>query len=312
MCVTSAAYDFTWYAPFYSGGGYCSEATAFMLAMHTLDTSRFFISHHGDSYNHDYVKGLTDRDRSLLERYEVPHNKHYKETNSELQIILCHSEPGAWYVPRPNYHTVPCPPAEKSKSKYYIGRTMFETDSIPSGWVNRLNYMDEIWVPTEFSKQIFMEAGVEASKLIIVGEPVDTEFFRPVDLSELPIEQINSYGLGKLLDIVKETTTVFLFVGKFEQRKGIDILLRSYYNAFSKKISNATTVIERDVILIILTSAYHSSEDYDTEIQRILDRENLRTKSDMIYPPYMILSNVKQEGMPYLYSFADALVSKLI
>ena len=46
-----------WHAPFFSGGGYCSEATAFVLA---LDDMKFdvAIEMHGDSHNNDYMNGL--------------------------------------------------------------------------------------------------------------------------------------------------------------------------------------------------------------------------------------------------------------
>ena len=46
-----------WHAPFFSGGGYCSEATAFVVA---LDDMRLdvAIEMHGDSHNNDYMNGL--------------------------------------------------------------------------------------------------------------------------------------------------------------------------------------------------------------------------------------------------------------
>ena len=37
---------------------------------------------------------------------------------------------------------------------------MFETDRLPDGWVERLNKVDEVWVPTHFHRAIFEDAGV--------------------------------------------------------------------------------------------------------------------------------------------------------
>ena len=68
---------------------------------------------------------------------------------------------------------------------YKIGRTMFETNTIPSGWVQRLNYMDEIWVPTEFAFKIFEENGVPGEKLRIFEEAVDTNFFSYISRSSI-------------------------------------------------------------------------------------------------------------------------------
>ena len=56
---------------------------------------------------------------------------------------------------------------------------MFETDRLPAGWEIRLNEMDEVWVPTSFTKKIFEQGGVDVSKLHVIGEPVDVEFFDP-------------------------------------------------------------------------------------------------------------------------------------
>jgi hypothetical protein len=39
---------------------------------------------------------------------------------------------------------------------------MFETDRIPDGWQNRLNAMDEIWVPTEFHVDVFAANGAQS------------------------------------------------------------------------------------------------------------------------------------------------------
>jgi hypothetical protein len=47
------------------------------------------------------------------------------------------------------------------------GRVMFESDRLPSGWPARFEYMDELWVPTRFHRQVFVDAGVPANKLVV-------------------------------------------------------------------------------------------------------------------------------------------------
>ena len=44
-------------------------------------------------------------------------------------------------------------------TRYTIGRTMFETDRIPSGWAERLNVMDEVWVPSAFNARAMLGCG---------------------------------------------------------------------------------------------------------------------------------------------------------
>ncbi len=168
---------------------------------------------------------------------------------------------------------------------------MFETDSLPSGWLTRLQFMDEIWVPTEHARKIFIHAGLNPINVRILEEPVDTDFFSP--LSRGAIE-------AQLPDLsIPTDATVFLFVGKFEQRKGIDLLLQAYFSEF-KRADNA--------LLLLLTSPYHSSpsalsaqlEAMASELGIALDSEDA--------PEYRILTDVRQANMPALYSLAQALV----
>ena len=134
-----------WHAPFRSGGGYCSEAYAIVK---TLRKNKIpvYPFHHGDSLNYAYLGGLIEgsQDAEIARRsseYIYPSNARSKGAK---MIAVCHSEPGAWSAPVPNYHTFPCPPHHVTVD-YRIGRTMFETDSLPS-WTDRLSFMDEIWV----------------------------------------------------------------------------------------------------------------------------------------------------------------------
>lgn len=48
---------------------------------------------------------------------------------------------------------------------YTIGRSMFESDSIPDHWVRPANNLvDEIWVPSAFNVDTFANSGVPVSK----------------------------------------------------------------------------------------------------------------------------------------------------
>ena len=66
-----------------------------------------------------------------------------------------------------------------------VGRTMFETDSLPENWIVPCNSMDEIWVPTDFNLETFRKAGVTVPLLKIPGG-VDTAIYRP-GLEPLPL-----------------------------------------------------------------------------------------------------------------------------
>merc|ERR1712023_349116 len=97
-----------------------------------------------------------------------------------------------------------CPPqpADGSKPAYTIGRTMFETDRLPSGWEERLNRMDEVWVPTAFHRAVFEAGGVEPAKITVIGEPVDHEFYS----AERVRDAVREYETAQETDIAEKET----------------------------------------------------------------------------------------------------------
>lgn len=80
-----------------------------------------------------------------VQHWIEPRDFHWRLRDQTIAIAICHSEPGAWHPAR--YSTSRCPPAG---AQYKVGRTMFETDRVPNGWAERMNTMDEIWVPTKY------------------------------------------------------------------------------------------------------------------------------------------------------------------
>ena len=93
-------------------------------------------------------------------------------------IVICHSLPTNWVGAA--WAGEPCPPdARQHGYVYLVGRTMFETDRLPEGFVPRCNAMNEVWVPSEFSRGVFAASGVDPRKLRVVPEGVNTTFFDP-------------------------------------------------------------------------------------------------------------------------------------
>ena len=260
-----------WHAPFFSGGGYCSEATSFVVA---LDDMRLdvAIEMHGDSHNNDYINGLNP---TTLGRLYTLSGRAAKGGHQD--VAICHSEPGAWHVPTPSWPSSPCPrPRTRNGGPYYVvGRTMFETDRLPDGWSERLNEVDEVWVPTPFHRAIFVGAGV--ANVHVVGEPVDTERFTPE---------------GPTYDIASDEFLV-LSVFKWEKRKGWDILLRAWHKA---KI---------DGILVIVTNAYHSSADFARQMETYVTDSLGDDRGLAALGKVKILSGLSDADMEALYRRAD-------
>jgi glycosyltransferase involved in cell wall biosynthesis len=87
--------------------------------------------------------------------------------------------------------------------------TIFETESIPRGWLANLMRFDRVVVPTEFNRKTFSHAGVPMNKLVVVPYCVDTDFFHPAESS--CCDRIN-----------------ITYVFDFSHRKGVDLLLEAY------------------------------------------------------------------------------------
>jgi len=92
--------------------------------------------------------------------------------------------------------------------------------------------MHEIWVPSRFNIESFSKSGVKPSKLRLIPEAVDTDFFNP-SRAAAKLEA-SSAGDGELrprpyqLELMPEERRAFKFLSifKWEYRKGWDILLK--------------------------------------------------------------------------------------
>lgn len=105
-----------------------------------------------------------------------------------------------------------------NSGRYKIAYTMGEVSGIPSNWVRVLNEMDEVWVPSEFSKLIFIDSGVTVP-IFNVRAGVDPDYFHP---GIKPFEQV--------------LNNRFLFISNFAfgRRKGVDKIFEAYRREFDE------------------------------------------------------------------------------
>lgn len=143
-----------------------------------------------------------------------------------------------------------------------VGRSMYETDSIPSHWVPAANAenIDQLWLPSRFNQLSFGQAGVQPRKLKVLPEPVDDQLFSPATAKNAqppywppakagpgvragPFSLIGSDRSGggahraagwlpEITDRAGTETKVLLSMFKWERRKGWDVLLQAYFDEF--------------------------------------------------------------------------------
>jgi glycosyltransferase involved in cell wall biosynthesis len=120
---------------------------------------------------------------------------------------------------RPNLYVFSCPwpdfeiPAD---ARYVVWRTMYETDQLPDGWVERACEVDEVWVPSDFSAQTFSAAGVPTERVKLLAAPIDLDRFQ---VQNGPTRRPEPF--------------TFLSVFRWQYRKGWDVLLSAYFSEFS-------------------------------------------------------------------------------
>ena len=121
------------------------------------------------------------------------------------------------------------PPPPPPRPVYVIGRSMFETSSLPDGWAEQCNtHVDELWLPSEFNVETFAAHGVQRGRLHVMPQPIDTNLF-DVAITK-PMELPGKAELRRSSD--GQARFAFLSVFKWESRKGWDALLRAYLHEF--------------------------------------------------------------------------------
>lgn len=106
----------------------------------------------------------------------------------------------------------------------------WEFGSIPVEWLDPLeNTADELWVPSEYVRSMYVGAGVDAGKVHVVPNGVDLDRFSP-EGDQFP------------LDGIPQGARRFLFVGGFIGRKGPDVLLNAWRMAFAGRTDVALII----------------------------------------------------------------------
>jgi predicted secreted protein len=92
-----------------------------------------------------------------------------------------------------------------------------------------LSYVDEIWTPTQWGREIFRNHGVNLP-IIVIPESTNCDIFKPNN----PYKNENG-EIEKLFP--KETHDLFTFfsVFKWEDRKNWQILIKAFHEEFSQK-----------------------------------------------------------------------------
>jgi glycosyltransferase involved in cell wall biosynthesis len=152
---------------------------------------------------------------------------------------------------------------------------MLEVTGIPRDWVRRCNAMDEIFVPSEFNHQTFIESGVN-KPITVIPLGVDPTLFCPDGLSH-------------------KTEGYFTFLSVFEwgERKAPEVLLRAFTQEFS---------IDERVVLLLKATNHDPGVDVAQQVQE-------KDLQDGAAPVIFLFNQpLSDKEMPVLYRSADCFV----
>jgi glycosyltransferase involved in cell wall biosynthesis len=155
----------------------------------------------------------------------------------------------------------------------------WEFGAIPRDWVQPIaDNVDELWVPSDFVRAMYLDAGVDADRVHTVPNGVDLARMRP----DGPRLELDAPGLR------------LLFVGGLIGRKGPDVLLGAYRAAFAGR---------DDVTLVV--------KDFGANgVYAGADREGLRAYAASGALPRVLLleDELSADDMAALYRACDVLV----
>ena len=122
----------------------------------------------------------------------------------------------------------------------------WEYGGVPKVWIEEIEAnVDELWVPSNFVREVFVGNGVDARHVTVIPNGYDPRIFRPE---------------GPTFRPQGSRTFVFLFVGGAIPRKGIDLLLEAYESAFKAS---------QDVTLALLVSDSTGAYQHNSRLAEI-------------------------------------------
>lgn len=159
-----------------------------------------------------------------------------------------------------------------------IAYTMFETDAIPPRWRAALDESEAVWVPSTFNRETFVAAGVRADKVRVVPIGLDSWRYDPD---------------RETLELPERRATAFFAAFEWSPRKGTDVLLRAWAQAFAPG----------DDVVLYLRMA---STDGETMLAKALAETGLRREA--LAPIVLLTQALPQDAYRTLLRSIDAFV----
>ena len=185
-------------------------------------------------------------------------------------------------------------PMHTNTANFNIFFTMMEPETLHPNFAGACNkYADVIFTPTRWNKDVFIKGGIE-KPIYVIPLGINHDIYKP-NINKLNISCIELPS-NKRTDKFKSFNFITLFGWSY--RKGIDVLLKSYFNTFTNK---------DDVGLIICARHMGSSDSHHKSIVMKDINEFMKNYKN---PPtvYYYGDNTEISKMPNLLRNGDCFV----
>ncbi|KAK3244280.1 hypothetical protein CYMTET_46100 [Cymbomonas tetramitiformis] len=186
------------------------------------------------------LKRLVEDDNFELQIRETMFNRKPFESEKHSQIYsrIIRSHWDLAYAPDITVRMHWDPNLQPAPAGLLVVYLPWEFETLPDQWVQQLNaHADEVWATSEHVRQGFIRCGVKADKVHILHHGAPDEICN-LQSTALPMPASHAVGRPK--------TVRLLYHGGLLWRKGIDLLLKAYFETFTG----------RDDVLLIIHSSY--------------------------------------------------------
>lgn len=199
----------------------------------------------------------------------------YKNYEKYSKLII-HSTPNIWNEYIKHYDEIP----EK------IGYCTWETTKLPSDWVKCINQVSEVWVPSNFNKEVFINSGVKSNITVVPHVKFEEKLY---DKNQIKL----TCDFGNHIPNNKFT---YYCIGEFNERKGISDIIKVF-----EKINDKYP----DTQLILKLHFKLYNEQTNTYIKNSLTKLSKKLNKSI----FILIKNLKRSELLAIHSFGDCYVS---
>ena len=247
--------------------GYATAARGYIRALHEAGADLVLRPVRYDQADPGTNYKVTDLERELLKR----------DLNN-VDVVIQHMTPNEMRV---------------APGKINIAVVAWETTRIPAYWVEKLNQFDAVITFCDASVTAFRDCGVE-----VPIHKVPHTF----DIASYSLEGVEPITAPSSPDVFKDRF-VFYNISQFAAKKGVDLLLRSYYGAFHGRGD--------DVMLILKTYVNMTARANEREkLQQYIQSVKIGMRLPMEgYPPVtLIVKTLTDAQIKKIHATGDAYV----